>query len=378
MAKLGVGIIGTGYMGEMHSAAIRSAQTKCRSASRVRLIAICGRDADRTVALARRFGYVRATTEWESVVSDPNVDIVAILVPNALHAPIALACAASRKHIVCEKPLSISARESEEMLRAADASGVVHVCGFNYRLFPAVALARDLVQRGALGDLVHFRARYLQDWRSSAPDNDWHLDPERAGTGSIGDYSHIIDLAVHFGGELASVSALTTSVPSPAGPETHRQHSRHTDDAYCAIGRFPAGASLALEASRVASGNRATIDFELNGTLGSVSWSLDSLNRLHVSPATARDHDLRSVDVTARDHPFMHWWAGEGAPLGFDASFVHEWCEVFDAIDAGRAPTNGCATFYDGLQADRVADAIARSAAAPGALVELGTATGAD
>lgn len=234
------------------------------------------------------------------------------------------------------------------MWQEAEAAGVRHMCGFNYRFVPAVRLARELLEAGELGDVVHFRARYLQSWGWDADPNLWRFDRSQAGTGAIGDLgTHIIDIARYLVGEIVSVFALVrTVVPG-----------REIDDHFVAAVEFENGVIGTLEASRLARGRINSNAFEVNGTRGSLTFDVERLNELEV----ADTKNFRRVLVTEPDHPFMrHWWP-PGHIVGWGDTFTHEIAHLLEAIAGEHDVAPHAGTFEDGYRCDEVVAAILRS-----------------
>jgi predicted dehydrogenase len=368
MDEIGIGFIGHGFMGRAHAHALLSAARLAAPLPlRPRLVAVAGRDEQATQQFGRDFGFERATTDWQEVVAAPDVGVVHVLTPNHLHAEPCLAAAAAGKHLVCEKPLARDAGEAARIRDAARAAGVVALCAFNYRFMPAVRLAREIAESGALGELRHARFAYLQSWgEETTAEELWRFDAAEAGAGAIGDLaSHAVDLARTLAGELAEVAALD-SVFVPG---------RVVDDAIAAAVRFAGGATGTLEATRFATGRRNHLAFELNGSGGSLRWDVERLNELW--------HDNRRILVTETDHPFMAPWWPPGHVLGWGDSFVNELVHFLDAVagEHGVAPVG--ADFDDGVAAAEACDALARSAAsgrreAVGAHGETGAPASAD
>ena len=172
---LRVAMIGHGFMGAAHSQAWRVAAHFFDLPRRPEMAVLVGRDADRARAAADRLGWQQAATDWRSVVDHDDVDLVDIVLPGNAHAEVALAALAAGKHVLCEKPLANSVAEAEQMAAAAEAAaarGVLAMVGFSYRRVPALALARQLIADGLLGQVRHVRAQYLQDWLSDADSPD--------------------------------------------------------------------------------------------------------------------------------------------------------------------------------------------------------------
>src|SRR5271154_343219 len=198
VATIGVGMLGYAFMGKAHSNAFRKIPYIMWPAPlEPELIGIAGRNEDAVGEAARRFGWEYATTDWRDLVADERIGLFDNGGPNSLHAEPTIAAAQAGKHVVCEKPLGRNADESYEIWRAVAATGVRHMCAFNYRFVPAVRLAREMVEAGELGDIYHFRARYLQEWIADPQfERVWRLDKSVAGSGALGDLgSHVVDLA---------------------------------------------------------------------------------------------------------------------------------------------------------------------------------------
>jgi predicted dehydrogenase len=351
--EIGIGMLGYAFMGKAHSNAFRKlAYVTWPPPLRPRLVAIAGRNEDAVAEAARRYGFERWTASWEELVADPEIGLLDNLGPNAVHAGPTIAAAEAGKHVICEKPLGRDADESFEIWRRVAAAGVKHMCAFNYRFVPAVRLARELIEAGELGELRHFRGRYLQDWGDTT-DEIWRFDRETAGSGALGDLAtHVIDLARYLVGEVDAVSGfLRTFIPE-----------REVDDAVEATVEFEGGAVGTLEATRLALGRRNAFQWEINGTKGSVYFDMERLNELQVFRADGdRARGFKTVLVSETDHPFWeHWWP-PGHIIGWGDTFVHELHHFLAAIADGTDVAPHGATFEDGYRAAEVSDAIVRS-----------------
>jgi predicted dehydrogenase len=346
-------MLGYAFMGKAHSNGFRKlAYMTWPPPMRPRLVSIAGRDEAAVSEAADRYGFDRWTTSWEEVVDDPDVQLFDNLGPNALHAEPTIRAAEAGKHVVCEKPLGRTADESFEIWERVEATGVKHLCAFNYRFVPAVRLARELIDAGEIGEIRHFRGRYLQDWGDTDA-RVWRFDREAAGSGALGDLAaHVVDLAHYLVGDMTEVGGfLSTFVPG-----------REVDDAVEATVRFANGAVGTLEATRLALGRRNAFQWEINGTKGSLAFDMERLNELRVfSSGDPRTRGFTDVLVSEATHPFWeHWWP-PGHIVGWGDTFVHELHHFLTAIveDADVAPHG--ATFEDGYRAAEVCDAIVRS-----------------
>ena len=274
MTEIGVGMLGYAFMGKAHSNAFKKiAYITWPPPLEPRLVGIAGRNEEAVGEAARRYGYEYATADWRELVADDRIGLFDNGGPNALHAEPTIAAAEAGKHVICEKPLGRDADEAYEIWRRVAATGVKHLCGFNYRFVPAVRLARELIDAGELGEIRHFRGRYLQDWGDDPTLDTWRFDPDEAGSGALGDLgTHVIDLARFLNGEIATVSGLVkTFLPG-----------RQVDDAIEAAVEFENGAVGTIESTRLALGRRNALQWEINGSKGSLAFDMERLNELQV------------------------------------------------------------------------------------------------
>jgi predicted dehydrogenase len=363
---LHVGLIGHGFMGKAHSNAWRQAPRFFQLPAAVTLRTICGRNARALKKSATQFGWEERTTDWRAVVNDPNIDIIDITTPNDSHCEIALAAAAAGKAILCEKPLALNLTEAQRMTEAVKKARVVNMVCHNYRRLPALALAREMIAEGALGDrLFHYRARYAQDWIAD-PEFPlvWRLRSGTAGSGSLGDIgSHIIDLGRYLVGEFREVCALSETFVKrrPLRGDPRRRARVTVDDAVSVLGRFRNGAVASLEATRFAPGRRNGLTIEINGSGGSLVFDLEKMNRLQFynrrDPERARG--FRDIIVTESAHPYAGRWWPPGHLIGYEHSFVHT---IADFVRAVVGRKNVAPNFVDGLANQQVLAAIAESA----------------
>jgi predicted dehydrogenase len=358
--EIGVGMLGYAFMGKAHTHAYRTIAYMTWPPPLVpRLVRIAGRSADAVTEAAERYGFEDHSTDWRELIDDERVGLFDNSGPNVLHAEPTIAAAEAGKHVVCEKPLGRTADESFEIWQRVAATGVKHMCAFNYRFVPAVRLARELLEAGELGEIRHFRARYLQDWLTD-PDFAmvWRLDKEQAGSGALGDLgTHVFDLARYLVGEVTTISGATrTFVPSrPGGDVT-------VDDAFGSIAEFESGAIGTIEATRFALGRRNQLSFEINGSKGSLAFDVERLNELQLHIPGGREQGFRRVLVSEPEHPFWsHWWP-PGHVLGWGDTFVHELHHLLAAIREDNDVEPHGATLRDGYRASEISDAVVRSA----------------
>jgi predicted dehydrogenase len=377
---LSVGLIGYAFMGAAHSQAWRTAPRFFDLPLDPQQTVLCGRTSPATQEAADRLGWTEWTNDWREVVERDDIDLVDICTPGDTHAEIAVAALRAGKHVLCEKPLANTVPEAEEMTReaqTAQSGGVRSMCGFNYRRVPALALARNLVADGRIGVIRHIRAQYLQDWIVDPQfPLVWRLEKNKAGSGALGDIgAHIIDLAQYLTGQrLTGVSATTeTFVRQRPLPEASAGLAAKSsdatasgevtvDDAAVFFGRTDGGAVATFEATRFATGRKNAMRIELNGSTGSLAFDFESMNELQFYDATLETPEagFRRILATEPEHPYVSAWWPPGHGLGYEHTFVHEVVDLVRDIADGRDPTP---SFTDGLNVQRVLEAVERSAA---------------
>jgi predicted dehydrogenase len=363
--ELSVGMIGYNFMGSAHSNAWRQAGRFFDLPATVRLKTICGRH-ERSLTQARdKLGWEDVSTDWQAVVADPRIDIIDICTPNDSHAAIAIAAARHGKAVLCEKPLALDVPQAASMVDAVNKAGVVNMVCHNYRRIPAIALARQMITEGAIGDRIyHYRARYAQDWITDPQfPLVWRLQSSIAGSGAHGDIdAHVIDLGRYLVGEIAEVNGLMETFirERPLADGTGIGHVT-VDDAVTWIGRFANGAIANVEATRFAYGRKNHITLEINGSKGSLAFNFEDMNRLDYYSADdpADRRGFRSILVTESTHPYISAWWPPGHILGYEHTFVNTFADFIAAVVAGKSVQP---TFEDGLQNEKVLAAIGESA----------------
>jgi predicted dehydrogenase len=369
MKQIRIGLIGTGFMGRTHSNGYNRIQNFfpdliCKPV----LQAVCSRNEASVKKFAEQWGYASYETDWRQLIARDDIDAVDICTPNDTHAEIAIAAAKAGKMILCEKPLSRTLAEGEEMVAEIEKAGVANTVWYNYRRLPAVTLAKQIIDSGKLGRIFHYRANFLQDWTIS-PDlpqggaGTWRLDVEAAGSGVTGDLlAHCIDTAMWLNGGITDVSAMTeTFIKERVHTGTGQVKKVGIDDACIFHCHFANGSLGLFESTRYARGHKALYTFEINGEHASLRWDLHDLNRLemydHADASITRG--WKSILVTDGDQPYMDKWWVPGLIIGYEHSFVHQAADFFKALGDGTP----CApTFRDALQTQKVCESVIESA----------------
>ncbi len=369
-------MVGYAFMGAAHSQAWRAAHRFFDLPVAPEMRLLCGRTPEATAAAAEKLGWTAWVPDWRDLLERDDIDVIDICTPGDSHHEIAIAALEAGKHVLCEKPLANTVVEATEMTAAAEQAqqrGVLSAVGFNYRRVPALALARQLIAEGRVGDVRHIRAHYLQDWIVD-PEFPlvWRLQREKAGSGALGDIgAHIVDLAQFLTGQrLVGVSGLLeTFIKQRPLPDSATGLSGSggsvigqvtVDDAAVFFGRTDGGALATFEATRFATGRKNAMRIEVNGSLGSVSFDFEAMNELHVYDGTvpAADAGFRRILVTEPDHPYAGAWWPPGHGLGYEHTFVHEIADFVRDVAAGRPPSP---SFADGLAVQQVLAAVEES-----------------
>ncbi len=359
---IGIAMVGYQFMGRTHSNAWRQAARFFDLPFQPVLKVLCGRHEKEVKAAAETLGWEGYSTSWQDAVRRDDVDIVDIVAPGDGHMPIAVAAAEAKKVVFCEKPLANSLREAEAMLTAVKRANVLHMLCHNYRRVPAVSLAKQLIDEGRIGVIRHYRGLYLQDWIVDPEfPRVWRLDKSKAGSGALGDLvSHATDLARYLVGEIAEVTAATTTfIKERRLPDSNARAPVDVDDAAVALLRFQNGAIGSVEGSRFAPGRKNDLRFEINGSKGSIVWELERLNELDLYIEEGPSSGFRKVLVTNPKHPYISAWWPEGHIIGYEHSFTHTVVDLLHAVHSQKLPTPN---FEDGVRNQRILDAIERSA----------------
>ncbi len=364
-SKIGVGVIGTGFMGRAHAMAYRAVPGIFSPPLVPVLEIVADSDAAGAERAHRSFGFRRMTTDWRALIADPAVAIVCVTTPPALHREMALAAIAAGKHVHCEKPLALDAAETEAMAQAAEAArpnGIRTQVGFNYLKNPLLGLAREMIASGELGEITNFRGIFAEGYMADpAAPWSWRLDP--AGAGVIADLgSHIIGLARFLLGPILSLVAdLETVVKErPSTPGSAERRAVTVDDIARLTVRFARGCGGTIEASWVATGRTMQLGFEIAGTRGALSFTQERMNELllHRADAPAHARGFLRIEAGPAHPPYGLFCPAPGHQLGFNDLKTIEAADFLAAIAGGaeKGPD-----FREAAEIQKVVDTAIRS-----------------
>jgi predicted dehydrogenase len=369
---VGFGLLGYGFMGKAHSNALRTLPyIFWPSQARPELVAIAGRSENGVREAAARYGFGAYTTDWRDLVGDERVDVFDNVASDPAHLEPTLAAIHAGKHVVCEKPLASNATDALRLYEAAARAGVKHLVCFNYRFFPAVRLAWELVHDGEIGHLHQARFRYSQEWRTDPAAS---LGTPAGVLAIVG--CHAVDQARFLCGEIASVQALVSSpVTTPA--RLAQGQPVDQDDVIAVLAQMESGLVATIDASLVSPGRRNHLAWELNGSKGSLAWDLENPNALRVyRHDSGKTGGFAEVIVCEATHPLAAAWWPSGHVLGWEHGHVNMLAHFVKAVAENTPVEPYGATFFDGLRAAQVAEAVVE-ATSTGRRVAVARAPGA-
>jgi predicted dehydrogenase len=348
-----IGIIGSGAVSDYHHV------PAIRLDPRATLVAACDANAELLTKRKTDWDIDLIDTDPAVICSHPDVDAVIIATPNFTHREISVTAAKHGKHIMCEKPLGLNAAEVRQMYHAARDASVVHMTAFTYRFAPSMRYLKHLVAAGQLGDPRHFRSQRFLDWPETSWG--WRQYQHLAGAGDLFDMTiHRIDFSQDLLGPIARVTgALARFAPRTQTAEGKPCEPSNVDDWSSIIGEFACGATGVWEGTTLAKGyGRDGFGHEwaeINGSEGSAVYQLHEPNRILIGKT---GQDLAPVDVPAE---FLKPAESPRNPAEGKPATVFRYDLVWEFVSAiveGRAAVPD---FYDGLSAQRVADAVIES-----------------
>jgi predicted dehydrogenase len=360
--KLRAGLIGTGFMGKTHVFGFATALKVFDLPFDIELRTV----ADVTEAAAQRaaaeFGFARATSDWREIILDPEIEIVDITAPNALHEEMALAAIGAGKHVYCEKPLATRSAGARRMAEAAETAGIRTQVGFNYLCNPMFACAREMIQSGELGEIRGYRGLHCEDYMAEAASPfTFRHDPE--GGGALADLgSHALATAEFLLGSISKVMG-DCVIAIPERPVTTGGPRAVTvDDTTRVFLRFENGATGSIEANWVATGRKMQHDFEIWGTRGALSFSQERLNELHWYSVDDRPgrQGFRRIEAGPDHPPYGKVCVAPAHQLGFNDLKAIEVAGFVRAIAGEIEEPFG---FRAGLRIQTLVETIARSSA---------------
>lgn len=370
---LRVGIVGFGWMGQVHARALsRLLQHYPDAPLRPRLVAVADNAPDdRTKRAAAAYGFEHQLTDWRELVTHPEVDLVCVTGPNFIHRDVAVEAAKAGKHLWVEKPAGRDSGETAEIVAAVEAAGVQAAAGFNYRNVPAVERAKQIVASGRIGTVEHTIVRFLADY-SADPDAalSWRFQNQLSGSGVLGDLvSHAADLLRYVVTDIDEIvvdratfiAQRRAAVPGAMHYEkgTGAVGDVENEDYVNALFRLVDGSRGILESSRTAVGEQNTYGIEVHGTQGALAWDFRRMNELRVCSGADYLNSFYTTEYAGPgDGELSAFQPGTNNPIGFDDLKVIEARRLVESVATGM-PVG--ATIHDALRAAQAVDAMITS-----------------
>ncbi|MGH6859067.1 MAG: Gfo/Idh/MocA family protein [Phyllobacterium sp.] len=358
---LGVGLIGTGFMGKCHALAWNSVRAVFGDGPDIALVHLGEANGELAARRAAEFGFRRASGDWRAVIDDPDVDVVSITTPNQFHAEMAIAALKAGKHVWCEKPMAPAFADAQAMVAASERSGKVAALGYNYIQGPAIRHIRALLGEKIIGDVNHLRIEMDEDFMAD-PDALFHWKHEAAsGYGALDDFAvHPLSLLFTLFGRVASVMCdmakpYATRRTSDGGTRTVETH-----DSAGVLMRMESGIAGTLQVNRSAWGRKGRIALQIFGSKGSILFDQERANEFQLYRTADRptEQGYRTILAGPQHEPYGLFVPAPGHGLGFNDLKIIECHELIARIEGRPAHL---IEFADGLDIERTVHAMARS-----------------
>ena len=366
MKPIGIGVIGTGFMGKAHSIAYSASASVFGIGLRPNLEIVCDLSPERANQRATDLGFSRHTDKWQDVVNDPRVDLISVCTPNNTHSEISIAALKKGKHVWCEKPMSSSLEDSQIMAEVAEKSNSKTIVGYNYTKNPVVIHARKIIEKGTIGRISGFFCRYDVDNEADGSKPwSWRMSKELSGTGSNGDIlSHVISVGHYLinsriSNVVGDISIIHKQRKDPK--ENGKSKIVDNDDMVSALVHFENGVHGHIGASRVSWGKKCGLTWEIHGTEGTITYNQERLNeiKLFTRQSDSSTDGFRTI-LSGPEHPFYSSFLPNGGHgLGFMDVKICELQGLLNAIENNK-PT--WPNFNDGLAIEKVMERIDESA----------------
>ena len=361
MNAIGVGLIGTGYMGKCHALAWNGVKPVFGDGPKPRLVHLAEVSIELATRKAEEFGFEKATAEWRALIVDPEVEVVSITTPNALHAEMAIAALEAGKHVWCEKPMAAALGDAERMAAAARRTGRVAVLGYNYIQNPVIRHIGKLIEEGAIGEISHVRLEMDEDFMADPEALFYWKSEASSGYGALDDFGvHPLSLIhVLFGGVVRVMAHL--GKPYADRPlATGGRREVETFDIASVLLDLKNGASGVMALNRSAWGRKGRIALQIFGSRGTIAYDQERMNEFQLYTAGDRtgEQGFRTVLTAPAHPPYDRFIPAPGHGLGFNELKIIE-CHEFCSAIAGRPAR--IISFAEGLEIERAVHAMAQS-----------------
>ncbi len=385
MRRVKTGLVGAGFIGPNHVEA-------ARRLGFVDFVGIADRTAEAAQLRAEQLNMPKGYESLEEMLDDPEIEVIHNCTPNEFHFPVTMAAIERGKHVISDKPLALNAADARTMYEAAQAKGVVHAVTFNYRFNPLMQQARTMIARGDIGRIHFIHGHYLQDWLLYPTDYNWRLEKEGGASRCVADIgSHWCDLIGFLvGARIDQVLAeYTTVYPVRQKPKQSRiafaqateneeyiDYPIDTEDFASVLLRFENGIRGVFSVSQVSAGHKNGLEVEVNGGKGSLAWRQEEPNQLWIGRRSEPNgwllKDPSLLDESVRQYASLPGGHGEAWADAFRNLMrnIYTFIAMGWSMEADKEKIN-FPTFADGLESNRVIEAITASAKAGGVWTKI-------
>jgi predicted dehydrogenase len=361
VTRIGVGLIGTGYMGKCHALAWNSVKAVFGDGPRPVLVHLAEVDSALAAERAEEFGFAKSTEDWRKLIADPNVDVVSVTTPNAFHAEMAIAALEAGKHVWCEKPMAPALADAKRMAAAARAAGKVTALGYNYIQNPAIRHIRKLLAEDAIGAINHIRVEMDEDFMAD-PEAPFYWKSEAAsGYGALDDFGvHPLSLIATLAGPVTKVFAQMSKPYADRPLPDGTRRAVETYDIANILFTLDGGATGVMALNRSAWGRKGRIALQIFGSKGALTYDQERMNEFSLYTTSDGDSEqgFRTVLTGPQHPPYGKFIPAPGHGLGFNDLKIIEAHELLNAIAGKPARIIG---FEAGLSIERTVHAMARS-----------------
>ncbi|WP_375451767.1 Gfo/Idh/MocA family protein [uncultured Devosia sp.] len=359
--SLGIGLIGTGYMGKCHALAWTEVHAVFGTGPTPRLVHLAEVDQALADKKAAEFGFAKATGIWRDLIADPEVDVVSITTPNAFHAEMAITALEAGKHVWCEKPMAVALADAERMAAAAQKSGKVAVLGYNYIQNPLVRHIETLLAEGAIGTVNHVRVEMDEDFMADPEALFYWKSEASSGYGALDDFGvHPLSLLHHLFGPVSRVLANLSKPYADRRTQSGNRRAVETFDIASILFKIGTGISGVMALDRSAWGRKGRIALQIFGSKGTIVFDQERMNELRLYCAGDRptEQGFRTILSAPHHPPYDRFIPAPGHGLGFNDLKIIECHELLNAIEGKAARI---VDFDAGLVIERTVHAMAQS-----------------
>ena len=359
--EIGIGLIGTGYMGKCHALAWNAVKPVFGDGPRPKLVHLAEVSADLAARKAEEFGFEKATGSWRELIADPAVEVISVTTPNAFHPEMAIAALEAGKHVWCEKPMAVAFADAERMAAAAKTSGKVTALGYNYIQNPVIRHIKQLLAEGAIGEVNHVRFEMDEDFMADPEALFYWKSEASSGYGALDDFGvHPLSLIQYLFGDVRRVIA---RLAMPYADRPAREGGRRKVETYdiaSILIELETGATGTMALNRSAWGRKGRIAMQVFGSKGTIAYDQERMNEFQLFRTEGRNTEQGfSTVLTAPTHPpYDRFIPAPGHGLGFNELKIIECHELLKAIAGQPAQI---VDFDKGLEIERTVHAMARS-----------------